>query len=114
LVSRLFWGVFRRFVIHDMPPGGVDVFGCSRQVCDQLLQLPEISFNLIALLFWLGYRREYVVYQRAARLEGRSAWTTSKKLRYGLNSIFSLVGIPFTQLTPTDCVTGFDRLTMVS
>jgi hypothetical protein len=24
------------------------------------------------------------------------------------------VGIPFTQLTPTDCVTGFDRLTMVS
>ena len=94
LASRLFWWVFRRFVVHDMPPGGVDVFGCSRQVCDQLLQLSEIDSNLIALLFWLGYRREYVVYQRAARLEGKSAWTTSKKLRYGLNSIFSFTDLP--------------------
>jgi len=73
LASRLFWWVFRRFVIKDMPPGGVDVFGCSRQVCDRLLQLPEINSNLIALLFWLGYRREYVVYERAPRLEGKSA-----------------------------------------
>jgi glycosyltransferase involved in cell wall biosynthesis len=94
LASRLFWWVFRRFVVKDMPPGGVDVFGCSRQVCDRLLQLPEINSNLIALLFWLGYRREYVVYQRAARLEGKSAWTTGRKLRYGLNSIFNFTDLP--------------------
>jgi hypothetical protein len=86
--------VFRRFVVKDMPPGGVDVFGCTREVCDRLLQLPEINSNLIALLFWLGYRREYVVYQRAARLEGKSAWTNSKKLRYGLNSIFNFTDLP--------------------
>jgi len=94
IVSRLFWWVFRRFAVKDMPPGGVDVFGCSRQVCDRLLQLPEINSNLIALLFWLGFRREYVVYQRAARLEGKSAWTSSKKLRYGLNSIFNFTDLP--------------------
>jgi glycosyltransferase involved in cell wall biosynthesis len=94
LASSLFWWVFRRFVVQDMPPGGVDVFGCSRQVCERLLQLPEINSNLIALLFWLGYRREYVVYQRAARLEGKSAWTHSQKLRYGLNSIFNFTDLP--------------------
>jgi glycosyltransferase involved in cell wall biosynthesis len=94
LLSSLFWWVFRRLVIKDMPPGGVDVFGCSRQVCDRLLQLPEISSNLIVSLFWLGFRREYVVYQRAARLEGKSAWTTSKKLRHGLKSIFSFTDLP--------------------
>ncbi len=94
LASRLFWWVFRRFVVEDMPPGGVDVFGCSRQVCERLLQLPEINSSLIALLFWLGYRREYVVYQRAARLEGKSAWTNSQKFRYALNSIFSFTDLP--------------------
>jgi glycosyltransferase involved in cell wall biosynthesis len=94
LASRLFWRVFRRFVVQDMPPGGVDVFGCSRQVSERLLQLPETNSNLIALLFWLGYRREYVVYQRAARLEGKSAWTNSKRLRYGLNSIFNFTDLP--------------------
>jgi glycosyltransferase involved in cell wall biosynthesis len=94
LGSRLFWWLFRRFVVKEMPPGGVDVFGCSRQVCDRLLELPEINSNLVALLFWLGYRREYVVYQRAARLEGKSAWTTGRKLRYALNSIFSFTDLP--------------------
>jgi len=94
LASSLFWWVFRRFVIEDMPAGGVDIFGCSRQVCDRLLQLPEINSNPIALLFWLGYRREYVVYERAARLEGKSAWTTGKKLRHGLNSIFNFTDLP--------------------
>ena len=94
LASTLFWWIFRRFVVKDMPPGGADVFGCSRQVCDRLLQLPEINSNLIALLFWLGFRREYVVYERAPRLEGKSAWTTRKKLRHGLNSIFNFTDLP--------------------
>lgn len=92
--SNLFWGIYRRLVIRDMPSGGVDVFGCSREVCDRLLQFQEVNTNLIALLFWLGYRREYVVYERRARLEGKSAWTAGKKLRYALNSIFNFTDLP--------------------
>ena len=61
---------------------------------DHLLQLQGIDTNLIALLFWLGYRREYIVYQRQRRLEGKSAWTLGKKLRYGLNSIFNFTDLP--------------------
>lgn len=30
LASGLFWGLYRRLVVHDMPEGGVDVFGCNR------------------------------------------------------------------------------------
>jgi hypothetical protein len=81
-------------VIKDMPPGGVDMFGCTREVCDRLLQLQGIDSNLIALLFWLGYRREYIVYERQRRLAGKSAWTFGKKLRYCLNSIFNFTDIP--------------------
>ena len=94
LSSNTFWWIYRRFVIHDMPPGGVDVFGCTREVRDQLLQLHGVDSNMIALLFWLGYRREYFVYERRARLEGKSAWTLGKKLRYCLNSIFHFTDLP--------------------
>ncbi len=82
LMSSLFWRLYRRFVVKDMPAGGVDVFGCNLAVRDHLLALPEVNSNLIGLLFWLGFRRKFVSYQRRPRLEGRSAWTFSKKLKY--------------------------------
>ena len=94
LMSGLFWRLYRRFVIKDMPAGGVDIFGCNRKVRDHLLALPEVNSNLIALLFWLGFRRKFVSYQRRQRLEGRSAWTFSKKLKYSFDSIFNFTDLP--------------------
>ena len=94
MASSLFWYFYRKFVIKDMPPGGVDVFGCTRQVRDQLLPLQGVNTNIIALLFWLGYRREYIVYERRERLEGKSAWTLGKKLRYAMDSIFNFTDLP--------------------
>src|ERR1017187_159844 len=94
IASNIFWFLFRKLVIKDIPPGGVDVFGCTREVRDQLIQLQGIDSNLIALLFWLGYRREYIVYERQRRLEGKSAWTFGKKLRYCVNSIFNFTDLP--------------------
>ncbi len=94
LTSNLFWRIYRRFVVPDMPSGGVDVFGCTRAVRDQLLALPEVTTNLIALLFWMGYRRRFVRYTRHARLAGKSAWTFSKKLQYCIDSIFNFTDLP--------------------
>jgi glycosyltransferase involved in cell wall biosynthesis len=92
--SNLFWATYRRFVMRDMPRGGVDVFACTRMVRDQLLALPEASTNLIALLFWLGFRRKFVSYERQARLEGRSAWTLKRRLKYALDSVFNFTDLP--------------------
>jgi glycosyltransferase involved in cell wall biosynthesis len=94
LLSDWFWRLYRRFVIPEMPKGGVDVFGCTRQVCDRLLELKEVNTNLIALLLWLGFRRTFVPYERRARLEGRSAWTLGRKFRYALDSVFSFTDLP--------------------
>jgi glycosyltransferase involved in cell wall biosynthesis len=94
VVSNLFWWMYRRFVIPDMPPGGVDMFGCNRVVRDHLVEFRENNTNLIALLFWLGYRRRYVIYERRERLEGKSAWTFKKKLRYAFDSIFNFTDLP--------------------
>lgn len=92
--SNAFWFIIRRFVIPEMPSGGVDVFACSRTVRDRLVQLHEVNTNLIALLFWMGFRRKFVAYDRAARLEGRSAWNLSKKIRYSLDTIFNFTDMP--------------------
>ncbi|MEO8129242.1 MAG: glycosyltransferase family 2 protein [Bryobacteraceae bacterium] len=94
LMSTAFWSLYRRFVLKDMPSGGVDIFGCNRIVRDELLSLPEVNTNLIALLFWVGFRRRFVSYQRMPRLEGKSAWTFTKKLKYSFDSIFNFTDLP--------------------
>lgn len=94
LASGLFWGLYRRLVVHDMPEGGVDVFGCNRTFRDQLLKLEESRSSLIALIFWLGFRRKLVSYERLERQEGKSSWTFSKKVDYMMDSIFAFTDYP--------------------
>ena len=92
--SALFWGLYRRLINRDIPPGGVDVFACSRQFRDQLLALEEQHSSLIGLLYWVGFRRGEVRYTRRARQHGRSAWTFRRKLKYMLDSVFAFSDLP--------------------
>jgi glycosyltransferase involved in cell wall biosynthesis len=94
LASGLFWMLYRRLVVHDMPEGGVDVFGCNRIFRDQLLKLEESRSSLIALIFWLGFRRKLVNYERLERQEGKSSWTFRKKIDYMMDSIFAFTDYP--------------------
>lgn len=98
VLSACYWGLYRRFVVPDMPKGGVDVFGCTRQVRDALVDLREVNSSLIALLLWLGYRRSFVFYERRARLDGKSAWTFGRKVRYAIDSIFNFTDLPIRAL----------------
>jgi glycosyltransferase involved in cell wall biosynthesis len=92
--SSLFWRAYRLFVQREIPPGGVDVFGCSKQVRDHILALRESNSSLVGLLFWVGFRRQVVPYARRARAVGRSAWTFTKKLRYLSDSVFNFTDLP--------------------
>lgn len=94
LASGLFWELYRRLVVRDMPEGGVDVFGCNRIFRDQLLKLEESRSSLIALIFWLGFRRKLVSYERRERQEGKSSWTFRKKVDYMMDSIFAFTDYP--------------------
>ena len=58
LASRTFWLIYRKLVVKEMPKGGVDVFGCSKEVRNLVVSFREVNSNLIALLFWMGFRRQ--------------------------------------------------------
>ncbi len=48
----------------------------------------------MGLLFWLGFRRKEIKYERRERPYGRSAWTLRKKMKYLFDSIFSFTDLP--------------------
>lgn len=106
VASRTFWWLYRRSINPSIPRGGVDVFGCTREVAGELLRLDEAHSSLVGLLFWVGFRREEVPYERAARTSGKSGWTLHKRVRYLLDSVFSFTDIPISLLSTVGLLGG--------
>ncbi len=103
LASYLFWAVYRRLIQKDIPPGGVDVFGCNETVRQVFLNMQESNSTLIGLLFWIGFRRKLISYHRRERVHGTSAWTFKKKIRYMMDSAYAFSDLPIFLLL----LTGF-------
>jgi polyisoprenyl-phosphate glycosyltransferase len=99
MAATLFWRLYRLAINPAIPSGGVDVFGCNSLALDALLKLQESNSSLVAQLFWIGFRRQNVRYDRVARAAGKSAWTFRKKVRYLLDSVYSFTDLPIRLLT---------------
>jgi glycosyltransferase involved in cell wall biosynthesis len=113
ITARAYWAVYRRFVQPEMPPGGVDVFGCTRGFRDRLLELTESNSTLVGLVIWLGHRRKLIPYERRPRAGGgRSAWTVRRKLRYLSDSVFAFSDLPLRALINYGAFGMFASLTL--
>lgn len=107
MASGIFWNLYKKLVVKDMPAGGVDVFGCNDLFRQELLKLGESRSSLIALIFWLGFRRKLISYERVIRQEGKSAWTLSKKIDYMMDSIFAFTDYPIRLLMKIGAIGSF-------
>lgn len=94
MASDVFWRAYRTLVQPQIPVRGVDLFGCNRAFRDQLVALDELNSSLVGLVYWLGYRRASVPYERRPRPYGKSAWSWRRKLRYLADSVFSFSDLP--------------------
>lgn len=92
--SRIYWFAYRRFINRNIPKGGVDVFACNEKVLKTLVAMQEHNTYVSILLFWVGFRRLCIPYERQERQKGKSAWTFRKKFRLFLDSVFSFSDFP--------------------
>jgi len=93
LASNIFWNLYR-LIIPNVPKGGVDIFACTSQVKDSLLELEESNTSLIGQLYWIGFKKTDLEYSRAPREFGKSGWTFSKKMKYLRDSFFNFTDYP--------------------
>ena len=94
LTSGLYWFLYRALIGGGMPAGGIDFFACNRRVRDEILRLQEKNTFLVGLLFWIGFRRTFLAYDKAPRQIGRSSWSLAKKFEYFLDSFFAFTNLP--------------------
>lgn len=99
LFSSTYWFLYRRLVSPEIPKGGLEFFICTSQVRDRLMTLTERNSFLLGMLFWMGFRRTSIPYDRQPRKIGKSAWTFRKRIHYLLDSTFSFSDFPVKFLT---------------
>ena len=92
--SKIYWKAYRKFINAEIPVGGIDIFGCTSKVSKLISQFSEKNSSLLGLLYWIGFKRGYVDYERKKGLNRKSAWSISKKFKYAFDSIFSFTGMP--------------------
>ncbi|HTZ85675.1 MAG TPA: glycosyltransferase family 2 protein [Solirubrobacteraceae bacterium] len=93
IASKIYWRLYRRFVVREIPREGVDVFACTAAVRDVVCSLEDVHTSLVAQLFWVGFRRELVPYDRLPRI-GKSGWSLRRKFRYLSDSVFAFTDMP--------------------
>jgi glycosyltransferase involved in cell wall biosynthesis len=94
VLSASFWRIFNRLTTLEMPKGGVDIFALSKSAREQINEFEESSTSLVGLIYWIGFKRQEVLYHREKRSNGKSSWSLRKKVNYAKDSITAFSELP--------------------
>jgi glycosyltransferase involved in cell wall biosynthesis len=92
--ARLYYFLMQRLVGLNLPPSGADFFILDKQVIRSLYQFHERHISLIALITWMGFRQDFISYDKQARVHGRSGWSLEKKLKLVADSVTAFSYLP--------------------
>jgi len=93
--ASIYYWVMRRLVgLTDMPATGVDYFLIDRVVVEAFRASADRHVSVFALLMWLGFRREFIEYDKHPRTSGRSGWTVARKIKLVVDSVVGFSELP--------------------
>ena len=94
VTARWFYAVMGRLAQIDLEPDAGDFRLFDRAPLDALLRLRERSRFLRGMSSWVGFRRDVVEYDRAARGAGRTKFPPRRMLRLALDGLTSFSNFP--------------------
>jgi glycosyltransferase involved in cell wall biosynthesis len=98
--AAIYYWVMRNVVgMKDMPANGADFFLADRAVIDAFRKFPERSVSVLALVMWLGFRQEFIEYDKQPRTSGKSGWTLSRKVKLVVDSVTAFSEAPIRACT---------------
>lgn len=93
--AAIYYWVVRTIVgLRDMPERGADFFLADRRVVNAFREFPERTTSLFNHLTWMGFRQEYVEYEKQPRAAGASGWTLARKIRLLIDSVTAFSNAP--------------------
>lgn len=105
LFSKYYSQLMRRYVNPKYPTQGFDIVMFNAKVANELNKNIEANSSIFLQILNLGFKTNYVLYNKETRKAGKSKWTLGKKIKLLIDSfvafsfapirLVSLLGIMF-------------------
>ena len=105
IFSRVYAALMRKYAISNFPKRGFDVVMFTKKVKICLNENIENNSSLFIQILSLGFKQSGILYDKRARVAGKSKWTLSKKVKLLIDSfvafsfapirLVSLIGLTF-------------------
>jgi polyisoprenyl-phosphate glycosyltransferase len=92
--SRFFYRLINFLSDVKIEPAAADFRLMTRKAVDAFLQLEEKDRFTRGLISWMGFKQSVVEYHASSRYAGKSKYTLSKMLRFGMDGITSFSSKP--------------------
>jgi polyisoprenyl-phosphate glycosyltransferase len=85
--SRVWFGILNRLTDSPTDPAAGSFSVVTRQVVDQLLNMPNRHSHFLFVLKWLGFRQTYVDVQHNQRFAGQSSYSFWRLVAHAMSGI---------------------------
>jgi polyisoprenyl-phosphate glycosyltransferase len=86
--AAIYYWIMRHVAgLTEMPARGADFFLVDRLVIEAFRKFDERHVSVLALITSLGFRQEFIEYDKQPRGGGRSGWTLAKKVKLVIDSV---------------------------
>jgi polyisoprenyl-phosphate glycosyltransferase len=92
--SKFYSRLMKKYVNKRYPAKGFDVVLFNRKVADAVNRNVEGNSSVFLQILNLGFRQDFVEYQKAARKAGKSKWTLAKKIKLLIDSFVAFSFAP--------------------
>jgi dolichol-phosphate mannosyltransferase len=90
----IYYRIMRLVGLTEMPATGVDFFLIDRVVIDAFLASAGRRVSVFVLIMWLGFRSEFIEYDKQPRAIGQSGWTLARRVKLLVDSVIGLPDFP--------------------
>jgi len=110
LFAKTFYKILLRLIGSDQ--SGIDLsradfYILDRPVLNAIKSCTERNTSLFGLISWLGFKQEFVEYERRERKSGLSKWSYRSRLRLAKDWIIAFSGLPLKLMTVAGFIVAF-------
>lgn len=99
LFSKLYSKLMRKFVLNSYPENGFDIVMFSKKISTILNKNIESNSSIFLQILSLGFKQDFIYYEKEARKIGKSKWTLSKKIKLFIDSFIAFSYAPIRFVT---------------
>ncbi len=97
--SRMYGNLMRKYAVSNFPNNGFDIAFFNKKVKDELIQNVEKNSSIFLQILDLGFKQDYIYYDKKDRKAGKSKWSFAKKFKLVVDSFVAYSYAPIRLVT---------------